>query len=331
MKKALLIGIDYIDVSGISLKGCINDVISIRNMLIDAYDYEPQNIIMLRDDDTGKFQTPTHDIIYDSIVGCVIESATLDEFWLHYSGHGSRLQNQNSSDSTEILIPVDYNTAGGISDKELYDMVRRLRCRSILTFDCCHSGTVCDLPYTIDGNGMTTKISNAIVKNPYIFMISGCRDDQISMDSVNEMDQHTGAFTNALCECLRNSHHNTSILSLHKDICIYLTERGYSQSPVLSSTVESPKHIFTKGCDIISLPYTPKEGLNISSFDTSENMHRYIKKIDDTELRGLLPIISSYNNDSISTDSSITRSLTSLCRHFYKNPKHHSKDYPKFS
>jgi len=56
MKKALLIGIDYIDVSGVSLKGCINDAINMRNMLIDAYDYEPENIVMLRDDDAAKFR-----------------------------------------------------------------------------------------------------------------------------------------------------------------------------------------------------------------------------------------------------------------------------------
>ena len=93
---------------------------------------------------------------------------------------------------------------------------------------------------------VTTRISDAIIKNPDIFMFSGCRDDQTSLDTINSMDQRSGAFTNALCECLRASHHNISILSLHKDICIYLLERGYDQIPVLSSTVESPKHKFTK-------------------------------------------------------------------------------------
>jgi hypothetical protein len=297
MKKALLIGIDYIDISGISLKGCINDVINMRNMLIDAYDYESNNIIMLRDDDANKFPSPTNDNIVDSIIDLVLESANLEEVWLHYSGHGSQIQKQNcdsgksetavplklirsetlvkssdyndknciNGDKMQILVPVDYKTNGCIVDRDLYDMVRRFKCRAILTFDCCHSGTVCDLPWTTDyhlpttltdivyssnvtqlGMLVTTKISDAIIKNPNIFMFSGCRDDQTSLDTINDMDQRSGAFTNALCECLRASHHNTSILLLYKDICIYLLERGYEQIPVLSSTVETPKHIITK-------------------------------------------------------------------------------------
>ena len=318
MKRALLIGIDYIDVSGISLKGCINDAINMRNMLIDAYDYEPNNIVMLRDDDAEKFPSPTHDNIFDSIIDLVLESANLEEVWLHYSGHGSQIQNQicdseNSDefpiaflkprgiknaekvfnpmnplkswdfndancingDKMQIIVPVDYKTSGCIIDKDLYDMVRRFKCRAILTFDCCHSGTVCDLPWTTEyqvphslqdldntffepdesrnskpskqlGMLVTTKISDVTIKNQNIFMLSGCRDDQTSLDTINGMDQRTGAFTNALCECLRASHHNTSILTLYKDICIYLLEKGYEQVPVLSSTVETPKHMITK-------------------------------------------------------------------------------------
>jgi hypothetical protein len=331
MKKALLIGIDYIDVSGISLNGCINDAINMRNMLIDAYDYEPKNIVMLRDDDADKFPSPTNDNIVYSIIDLVIESATLDEVWLHYSGHGSQIQslecdsekskglrkllrsetylkscdfndkNCINRDMMQILIPVDYKTNGCIVDKDLYDMVRRIKCRAILTFDCCHSGTVCDLPWTTEyqvprtiqdlnnivlepddshkvnqlGMLVTTKISDAHITNPNIFMFSGCRDDQTSVDTINGMDQRSGAFTNALCECLRASHHNTGILSLHKDICIYLLERGYEQIPVLSSTVETPNHIFTKGLsleNIANLTLKPVVSANISFLEKTEKL-----------------------------------------------------------
>lgn len=249
MKKALLIGINYYDISGITLKGCINDIINMRNMLIDAYDYEPDNITMLRDDDPSKFTLPTHDNIYDHIVTLVIESANLDEIWLHYSGHGSQLQKQNSDSLGDILIPIDYTTEGCISDEELYDMIRRIRCRAILTFDCCHSGTVCDLPWTTQyesGKKVTSRINNAKINNPHIFMFSGCKDDQTSADTINLLDQCMGAFTNALTECLRNSHHNITIMSLHKNICDYLLKAGYSQIPILSSTVENPDHVISK-------------------------------------------------------------------------------------
>jgi len=47
MKKALLIGIDYIKNPEYYLRGCINDVIVVRNMLIDAYDYNAPFYIVI--------------------------------------------------------------------------------------------------------------------------------------------------------------------------------------------------------------------------------------------------------------------------------------------
>ena len=63
MKKALLIGIDYIKIPDITLNGCINDTINIKNSLIDAYDYDINNITMLRDDETRPVLQPTRENI----------------------------------------------------------------------------------------------------------------------------------------------------------------------------------------------------------------------------------------------------------------------------
>jgi len=317
-KKALLIGIDYIDVSGISLKGCINDIINMRNMLIDAYGYSPDNVTMLRDDDPEKYTCPTHDNIYDSIVGLVIESGNLEEIWLHYSGHGSRIHIQNSESSGDILIPVDYSSAGCISDTDLYDIVRRIKCRAFLTFDCCHSGTVCDLPWQLEYRQdimLATQVNAYKINNPHIFMFSGCKDDQTRADTTNLLDQRMGAFTNAFTECLRKSNHNTDILSLHKDICIGLLNSGYSQTPILSCTVETPQHTFKRPMTVQAL--NPPSML----FQRRTLMHKYVKpmvpvktdKIEENLLRGLLPIISS--GDSVSSGGSSSHS--SLHRYLF--------------
>lgn len=250
MKKALLIGIDYFDISGITLKGCINDIINMRNMLIDAYDYNPEDIFMLRDDDNIKFKSPTYSNIIDSLTSIVNESENLEEFWLHYSGHGSRIQKNNSNlEFSEILVPIDYKDFGCIIDYDLLNIIKNLKCTSILLFDCCHSGTVCDLPWVFEfsnGNINKNKISNIIIDNQKIFMISGCKDDQTSLDTINLLDQRVGAFTNSFLECLRKNHHNIDILSLYKSICNDLIKNGYSQIPILSSTTEEPKYNFNR-------------------------------------------------------------------------------------
>ena len=346
MKKALLIGIDYHDISGISLRGCINDIINMRNMLIDAYDYEPNNIIMLRDDDSEKFIRPTHYNIYDEIMGIVLESSSLDEIWLHYSGHGSKIQNQISNCSQEILVPVDYQTMGCITDKDLYDMVRRIKCRAILTFDCCHSGTMCDLPWSTEyqsGVLVSTKVNKNVITNPHIFMFSGCKDEQTSADTMNLLDQHVGAFTNAFTECLRNSHHNTSILSLHKDICIYLINNGYNQIPILSSTVETPNHVITKiRKEITVSKHQYKYGNLLTNnyrpySNTGTNNSKDVESINSTDIsliisddpeeinRGFLPLVSSGSSVTSDTISALTRnSITKIGKHFYKRLSNHT-------
>jgi hypothetical protein len=239
MKKALLIGINYIDISGISLKGCINDIINVRNMLIDAYQYDINNIILLRDDDNIKYLQPTHSNIIEQLSILVEESKNLEELWFHYSGHGTQIQIQDCKLKEDVIVPIDYIEKGYILDNEIFDIIKEIKCIAHLIFDCCHSGTVCKLQfkteYDIDMDTMTTiKINDSIIENPNIYMLSGCDDEETSNDTINELDQRMGAFTNAFTECLRKKHHTSDILTLYKDICIYLKENGYSQIPIFS-------------------------------------------------------------------------------------------------
>jgi len=249
MKIALLVGINYANDPSITLRGCINDIINIRNMLIDAYDYDSNNIIMLRDD-YSNFNPPTREIILHQLTAIAAESQNLEEFWFHYSGHGSQLQNQNSKTMCDILIPVDYRETSSILDSELLSILQIIKCRCIMVFDCCHSGTICDMPYsfeyTNDNNYTMTQINTIRIANPEIYVFSGCRDSQSSSDTHSSMDQSVGAFTNTFIECLRNSHHNISVFELYKNICQKLVANGYSQNPVLSSSTKMPIFILQK-------------------------------------------------------------------------------------
>ena len=65
---------------------------------------------------------------------------------MHYSGHGGRVRDTTGKDSSgynSTLCPVDYDRAGQIMDKELYEhLVCSMPKGTSLTclMDCCHSG-----------------------------------------------------------------------------------------------------------------------------------------------------------------------------------------------
>lgn len=250
MKSALLIGIDYLNSPEAILKGCINDIITIRNMLIDAYEYESDNIIMLRDD-TADFIIPTRTNILMELNKLVKDSDNLDEIWFHYSGHGSQLRDQNS-ELKEIIIPSNYDEDGVIMDSEILDIIKNIKCRIVMIFDCCHSGSICNMPWSFEYSDLNSSAysrsqTNTVkIANPNIYVFSGCRDNQTSADSFNILDQSVGAFSNAFVECLRESNHNIGIMELYKNTCIYLLKNGYSQTPLFSSSNENPTFVIKK-------------------------------------------------------------------------------------
>ena len=169
MKKAWLIGIDYLENSNISLRGSITDINNIRNMLIDAYKYNPENIVFLRDDVSTNFILPTRANILEQFKIMIEESKYLEEIWFHYSGHGSKMQDSEcNSENIEVIIPVDYKENGVIYDYEIIDFLKEIKCRILLFFDCFHSGKICELPYIheyVNGELITTVINNNIMIN----------------------------------------------------------------------------------------------------------------------------------------------------------------------
>lgn len=251
IKRALLVGINYFKNPNAQLNGCIEDINNIRGVLMDAYGYNSENIIMLRDDDPSKM--PTKANIMVALQRIVASSGLNDEVWIHYSGHGTQLRDTHGDESDQLdeaIVPVDYPTVGMISDDELFTVVRNLRCRAFLVFDSCHSGSVCDLQYSIHYvNGAFSKAitSNKLVGNPNVVVMSGCRDAQTSADSFdNTVKEFGGALTISLIESLRKNKHAADILKIYNDTCYLLMRTGYSQIPVLSSSVANPTLRFTR-------------------------------------------------------------------------------------
>jgi len=253
MKFALLIGSNYLNTPNARLYGCINDIINIKNMLIDAYDYNTSNMIILRDDKQNML--PTRNNIITNLTNVINESANYEELWIHYSGHGSRIIDINYDENDgydEAIIPCDFKTEGIIIDDDFFNIIKNSKCRTIIVMDCCNSGSISDLQWTFEKNETSfdkfVNASREILQNPNIFMISGCKDHQYSNDIYDtENNESCGALTSTFIRCLRNSNHNISLFKLYDNICNELINSGFlNQLPVLSSSSEYPQHTFQR-------------------------------------------------------------------------------------
>ena len=66
----------------------------------------------------------------------------------------------------ETLVPLDYQQAGMIRDDDLFDLIIKPMpdgVHLVCLMDCCHSGSVLDLPYIFaaDGSGATSMSENS--------------------------------------------------------------------------------------------------------------------------------------------------------------------------
>jgi len=158
-KRAVMIGINYVGQSG-QLSGCHNDVKNMKEYLMNVHGFEDRNITVLMDD--GYHRNPTRSNITQAYRELVVSSRSGDTVFAHYSGHGGRVEDTSGDEEDgydETLIPVDFQSAGQITDDELFTNLVKPMAKGVLMtslMDCCHSGTVLDLPYrfTADGDVM---------------------------------------------------------------------------------------------------------------------------------------------------------------------------------
>lgn len=173
-RRAVLVGINYVG-SAAELSGCHNDVFNIKEYLMDAHGFEEENITILVDD--GEHTDPTRENITDAYNKLVSECEAGDAVFCHYSGHGGQLRDDDYGEEDdgfdETLIPVDYIDAGQIRDDELFTtLVRPMPAGVTMTclMDCCHSGTVLDLPYQFRADSESGEMTENAVFEPNRFL-----------------------------------------------------------------------------------------------------------------------------------------------------------------
>jgi len=288
MKKALLIGINYIN-SNIKLNGCIDDIVNMNTVLKDIYNYD--SVIMLRDDISNPATMPTKQNILSALNNLIKDSANCTEIWIHYSGHGARVQDKNGDESSgydSVLVPVDYNTTGFIVDDDLYKIINKSKCKTIILVDSCNSGTVIDLPWSfnyMNPSKYSLSLNNrSFLNNQQVYMISGCKDNQTSADTYSTVEKKSvGAFTYSFLVCLKHMNYKCSLLLLYRLVCMYLKQSGFTQIPVFSSSTNNPNATTA----ILSLPITTKQVVStliVSPNSNTKSMNTVTKNISMTIL-----------------------------------------------
>lgn len=159
--KALLIGINYVGQNG-ELAGCVNDVKMMRRFLDEqGFSGAKDRMRVLTDDQdrpTSGDGQPTGQNIIKGMEWLLQDARPGDSLFLHYSGHGGQAKddaNDEEDGMDETLIPSDYQKSGQIRDDTVFKMLvapLKKDVQLVCVFDCCHSGTILDLPYMFYGD-----------------------------------------------------------------------------------------------------------------------------------------------------------------------------------
>lgn len=202
-KKALVIGINYVGTSS-RLNGCINDAKSIETYLKEN---NFTSIKMLTDETTIK---PTKANILNEIINMLKNSNKNDMLFLYYSGHGSYTIDRNSDEADgydELLVPLDFNYIRDDELKSIINTYGKPDTNLIALFDSCNSGTALDLKYQIleklNYDDITENEKTTVTPCNALF-ISGCRDEQVSLETIIN-NKVQGLMTWSFLETVKNN------------------------------------------------------------------------------------------------------------------------------
>ena len=140
--KALLTGINnYQSIS--DLRGCLNDVNDIKQLLLEVFGFSRQNIRTLTDDKVTKDQ------IYKQWRWLCDGAAPGDRLVFQFSGHGSQIADLDDDEPDDVdeilcLYDMDWDSKDTyLVDDDLRKLINRVPKGVLLTviLDSCHSGT----------------------------------------------------------------------------------------------------------------------------------------------------------------------------------------------
>lgn len=237
---ALLVGNNYASVPSITLHGCWSDCDKIAQTLCRHQHVARDHVRLLRDATQSQFQGAVRDFV--ALARSLPGPGT---FFFHYSGHGTQTPTSDSRETDgldEDIVMLDdrKKTYALVSDDWLHDNLvapfaaLAPRVRLVMFFDCCHSGTVCDL--------------DASVARPEanVFCWSACQDAQVA----TETQPTGGVFTDSLCRTLLAAPLDEQTMTV--DAAKELVERQLRPYNQLLNVVANGPATKVRVCDMVA-------------------------------------------------------------------------------
>lgn len=266
-KKALLVGINSYKNPSANLRGCLNDIALMSNILIRNYGFDPGNIRMLAD------ERATKPAIVERLRWLVEGLAPGDSAVFHYSGHGSLIvlrdpKTGRVADQQQPIIcsyELDWNAP--LTFREIGQLLvapEGVNITSIL--DCCHSGH--DFRDVSQDNPFFPRTAS---KNPDVryrfltppidiahraisvnqprasvplrlsdqtdILMTGCQVVQTSADAFIK-GSYRGAFTYCLSQALAELKYTANYVNVLARTRQILKQMGYSQTPQLEGAMK---------------------------------------------------------------------------------------------
>lgn len=244
-RRALLVGINYYGQSG-QLSGCINDVLNVKKFICNHQGFSEEHVLLLIDD--GCHHNPTRENIIRALRQLVAQSRPGDSVYFHYSGHGGLLDpdyhwnrfkaGKPNKEHDETLYPVDHEKAGQIRDFSLFNhFVKPMAAGVTVTcvMDCCHSGSVLDLPYsyrpTKDGTIRVRQSMDSLTNLAYLYILAGGMLPDHGFESVA---QHLQTITGETVDNLQG----TGVEELSSDINGNINNFYNSNTDVVTDAID---------------------------------------------------------------------------------------------
>ncbi|KAI9439515.1 caspase domain-containing protein [Lactarius indigo] len=200
--------------------------------------FEPKDIQILTDDTKQPANLPTRENIRAAMDLLVKGAQPGDLLFFYFSGHATQVKDGNKDEPDgfdESICAMDYmdnprspsspTTPGTIANHDMHDvMVKPLPrgCRLTAVLDCCNSGTLLDLPFKYDSQGvpkMRRTIADVHQKSSEadVVCLSACKDNGSAFEA------HEGCgLGRALISCMTSWGNRGTYLDIIRNICTYM-------------------------------------------------------------------------------------------------------------